>query len=103
MKSAEEYKAIFYRQLALDYCCRPEDILSGRNQFHVYRPLEGRRQFRTGEDCLLKAASVRGRILITGRGYCGRVQGKVRHDGRRMVHGAACHEGTEPYAGTAWL
>ncbi len=67
MKSAEEYKAIFYRQLALDYCCRQEDILSGRNQFHVYRPLEGRRQFWTGEDCLLKAASVRGRILITGR------------------------------------
>lgn len=67
MKSAEEYKAIFYRQLALDYCCRPEDILSGRNQFHVYRPLEGRRQFWTGEDCLLKAASVRGRILLTGR------------------------------------
>ncbi len=56
MKSAEEYKAIFYRQLALDYCCRQEDILSGRNQFHVYRPLEGRRQFWTGEDCLLKAA-----------------------------------------------
>ena len=62
MKSAEEYKAIFYRQLALDYCCRPEEILSGRNQFHVYRPLEGRRQFWTGEDCLLKAASVRGSI-----------------------------------------
>ena len=56
MKSAEEYKAIFYRQLALDYCCRPEDILSGRNQFHVYRPLEGRRQFWTGEDCLLKGS-----------------------------------------------
>ena len=85
MKSAEEYKAIFYRQLALDYCCRPEDILSGRNQFHVYRPLEGQDpDYGPG-------------------GYCGMVQGKVRHDGRRLVHGAACHEGAEPHAGTAWL
>lgn len=33
------------RQLALDYCCTPADILDQGNHFTEYRSLEGRRRF----------------------------------------------------------
>ena len=44
------------RQLALDYCCAPGEILGGGNVFTEYRPLEGRRRFQEREDCILKIA-----------------------------------------------
>lgn len=55
------------RQLALDYCCGPEEILAGGNVFTEYRPLEGRRRFREGEECFLKIAAVNGKLLFTGK------------------------------------
>ena len=58
---------ILCRQLALDYCCRPEEILGGGSVFTEYRPLEGRRRFREGEECFLKVAAVNGRLLFTGK------------------------------------
>ena len=58
---------ILCRQLALDYCCEPEDLRDGRNHFTEYRPLEGRRRWREGKDCFLKVAMVGGRLLFTGK------------------------------------
>ena len=58
---------ILCRQLALDYCCSPEDAADGRNHFSVYRPLEGRRLFQAGKDCYLKVAVVNGKLLFTGQ------------------------------------
>ncbi len=58
---------ILCRQLALDYCCAPEEILGDGNVFTEYRPLEGRRRFREGEECFLKVAAVNGRLLFTGK------------------------------------
>ena len=58
---------ILLRQLALDYCCGPEEILGSGNVFTEYRPLEGRRRFREGEECFLKIAVVNGKLLFTGK------------------------------------
>ena len=58
---------ILCRQLALDYCCTPGEILGGGNVFTEYRPLEGRRRFQEREDCFLKIALVNGKLLFTGR------------------------------------
>ena len=66
-REEREYRRRFYRQLALDCCCSPEEAEGQDNQFHVYRPLEGRRRFWSQEPCYLKALSVRGKILLTGR------------------------------------
>ena len=58
---------ILCRQLALDYCCTPGEILGSGNVFTEYRPLEGRRRFQEREDCFLKIALVNGKLLFTGR------------------------------------
>ena len=58
---------ILCRQLALDYCCSPEEILARENVFTAYRPLEGRRRFRAEEPCYLKIAAINGKLLFTGR------------------------------------
>lgn len=42
------------RQLALDYCCTPADILDQGNHFTEYRSLEGRRRFEDQDNCALK-------------------------------------------------
>ncbi len=66
MTSREENRGRLYRQLALDFCCTEEEIRSGENQYHVYRKKEGRRRFRTDDDCFLKVMSIRNRLLFTG-------------------------------------
>ena len=58
---------ILCRQLALDYCCAPEELLSRGNVFTEYRPLEGRRRFQEQKECFLKIAAVNGKLLFTGR------------------------------------
>ena len=58
---------ILCRQLALDYCCSPEEVRAGGNVFTAYRPLEGRRRFQEQADCALKIALVGGKLLFTGR------------------------------------
>ena len=37
-----ELRRRIYAQLAKDYCCSPGEAADGKNQFHVYVPLEGR-------------------------------------------------------------
>lgn len=58
---------ILAAQLADDFCCTPRDVMSRRNVFAVYTAREGRRRFHEQEECLLKIASVRGKLLVTGR------------------------------------
>lgn len=58
---------ILCRQLALDYCCAPEDVADNRNHFSVFHPLEGRRLFQVCEPCYLKVAVVNGKLLFTGQ------------------------------------
>ena len=60
-------KEILCRQLALDYCCSPEEILGGGSVFTEFRPLEGRRRYQEPKECFLKAAAVNGRLLFTGK------------------------------------
>ncbi|MBO6000112.1 MAG: GNAT family N-acetyltransferase [Lachnospiraceae bacterium] len=57
---------ILCRQLALDYCCAPEDVSDKANHFTEHRFLEGRRRFRESGECFLKVAAVNGKLLFTG-------------------------------------
>lgn len=57
---------ILTKQLAIDFCCSEEDVMSNENIFTEYMPQEGRRIFNEGE-CYLKVASVQGKILASGR------------------------------------
>ena len=58
---------VLRRQLALDYCCSPEDVTDSRHHFSVLRPLEGQRRFKDDETCPLKVAAVNGKLLFAGR------------------------------------
>ena len=58
---------ILCRQLAIDYCCSPEDVLDGQNHFTEHRFIKGRRRYHEKEDCYLKLVLVNGKILFTGR------------------------------------
>lgn len=73
MKTAD-YRKRLEQQLAIDYCCTDEEMRTGRNQFRVYRPLEGRRRFRADDDCFLKVISYRNRLYFAGHeeilGWC---------------------------------
>lgn len=63
-----ELKQRVYEQLALDYCCKADDIAYGTdNIFSVYTPLPGRRRWEEQEDMRLKILSVKGKLLVTGR------------------------------------
>ncbi|MBO6163510.1 MAG: GNAT family N-acetyltransferase [Lachnospiraceae bacterium] len=58
---------ILQRQLALDYCCTPEEVADHKNHFTEHRFLEGRRRFEEGTECFLKLALINGKILFTGQ------------------------------------
>ena len=62
----QENRKKLYRQFSLDYCSPEEEIRTGKNQFHIYRAMEGRRRFRTEEPCFLKNLAYRGQLLFTG-------------------------------------
>lgn len=62
-----KYKLALGRQLALDYCCSPEDVLDTNNHFSEYEKREGRRKFEEQDDCVLKVVVVNGKLLFTGR------------------------------------
>ena len=57
---------ILCRQLALDYCCTPEEVLDGTHHFTEHRFLDGRRRFQEGKACFLKIAVVNGKLLVSG-------------------------------------
>ena len=57
---------VLREQLALDYCCAPEEAEDGRNHFCVFSPQPGRRRFQEDLPCHLKAAVVNGKLLFTG-------------------------------------
>ena len=58
---------ILCRQLAIDYCCRPEDVTDRQNHFTEHAFLEGRRRFREPSECVLKIAVINGKLLFCGR------------------------------------
>ena len=60
------FEALF-KQLSLDYCVTFEEAADKENHFKTFIPLEGRRQFRTLDDCVLKVAAVNGKLLFTGK------------------------------------
>lgn len=84
---------ILTAQLALDYCCTPDEAADDRNHFTIYTPLEGRRTFRETEDCFLKAAVVNEKLLMAGQpeiiGWCRETfadtEGKWFMDGRCLA------------------
>lgn len=57
---------ILVNQLAIDFCCTPEQVLCRENSFTPYSPLPGRRIFQEGE-VFLKVAAFRGKLLFTGK------------------------------------
>ena len=57
---------ILATQLAIDFCCTEEMVLSKENIFTEYKAQEGRRIFNESE-CYLKVASVNGKILASGK------------------------------------
>lgn len=58
---------ILAHQLALDYCCSPDEVLGGSNVFTVFEPVEGRRRYRGDGDRFLSIAAAGGKLLFTGR------------------------------------
>ena len=60
------YREELSRQLALDYCCSPADVVDPENHFTIYAPQEGRRRFQESSVCGLKIAVVHGKLLFTG-------------------------------------
>ena len=62
-----KYKLALGRQLALDYCCSPEEVLDTNNHYSVYEKREGRRKFEEQDDCVLKVVVVNGKLLFTGK------------------------------------
>ena len=60
------YQEELSRQLALDYCCSPADVVNSENHFSIYVPQEGRRRFQEQTTCGLKIAVVNGKLLFTG-------------------------------------
>lgn len=62
------YRQELSHQLALDYCCTPEDVTDAGNHFTIYSPREGRRRFQEHAVCGLKIAVVNGKLLFTGLG-----------------------------------
>ena len=60
------YREELSHQLALDYCCTPEEVTDSGNHFTIYSPREGRRRFQEEAVCGLKIAVVNGKLLFTG-------------------------------------
>lgn len=92
------------RQLALDYCCTPADILDQGNHFTEYRSLEGRRRFEDQDNCALKITAVNRKLIFTGKKeiieLCRR---KIRNLPRRMVYGCRKLPGTGSHLKTIRL
>ncbi len=65
---------ILCRQIAIDYCCSPENVRDHQNHFTVHKFLEGRRRFQEGTECFLKIAVINGKLLFSGNkdiiGWC---------------------------------
>ena len=57
---------ILRRQLAVDFCVSENEVDDRRNHFSVWMPLPERRVFLDSDDCVLKAAVVNGKILMSG-------------------------------------
>ena len=57
---------ILCHQIAIDYCCTPQDVLDHENHFTRHYFAEGRRRFREDKDCYLKLAVIGGKLLFTG-------------------------------------
>ena len=59
--------ADLYRQLSYDYCMSMEEVSDDQNHFSEYRPVPGRRRFRTTDGCVLKVTAVNRKLLFTGK------------------------------------
>ena len=57
---------ILCRQIAVDYCCLPKEVLDRRNHFTQHQFLDGRRRFEERPECFLKIAVINGKLLFTG-------------------------------------
>lgn len=92
------------RQLALDYCCTPADILDQGNHFTEYRSLEGRRRFEDQDNCALKITAVNRKLIFTGKKEIIELcREKIRNLPRRMVYGCRKLPGTRSHLKTIRL
>ena len=63
---AGDCKRRIREQLALDYCCTPQEAADRENHFTIYEPRKGRRRFEERSRTFLKAVSYRNKLLFTG-------------------------------------
>lgn len=92
------------RQLALDYCCTPADILDQGNHFTEYRSLEGRRRFEDQDNCALKITAVNRKLIFTGKKEIIELcREKYENLPRRMVYGCRKLPGTGSHLKTIRL
>lgn len=56
---------ILKQQLAADFCCEPQDVECESHVFTVYERQEGRRRYHETEECFLKIAAIRGKLLVS--------------------------------------
>jgi hypothetical protein len=55
------------KQLAIDFCCKEEDVDDNLNHFTEHTFLAGRRRFKEKEEVFLKVAVVNGKVLFSGK------------------------------------
>ena len=55
------------KQLAIDFCCKEEDVEDNLNHFTEHTFLAGRRRFKEKEEVFLKVAVVNGKVLFSGK------------------------------------
>lgn len=59
-------KSLWYKQLALDYCCTEEEVANDENQFHIFTPLDGRRRYQQDDQCFLRVCALKNKLLFAG-------------------------------------
>ena len=52
------------KQLAIDFCCKEEDVEDNLNHFTEHTFLAGRRRFKEKDEVFLKVAVVNGKVLF---------------------------------------
>ena len=62
-----DYKISLAEQLAVDYCCTPEDVGDNQNHFTEFSKADGQRVFDSIDNPVLKITVVNDKLLFTGR------------------------------------
>lgn len=66
MMNSEEIQKIFIKQMCKDFSCYEKHLLSPNNEYVVRKLIEGRRMFKD-DDAIVKAITIGGKVVFSGR------------------------------------